>query len=80
MAFPFEPKQFKGLLIHSAGEISAILSLTQHVNCFTCVSKPPAQGDCEGGKRGQAFFQGPLFMRGLTVVSLRLLGEFGLVY
>lgn len=43
------------ITIHSAGFISAILSpLNQqiHVNCFTCVSKPPAQGD-RGGKRGQ---------------------------
>lgn len=35
-------------MIHSAGEISAILSpFTQktHVNCFTCISEPPAQGD-----------------------------------
>lgn len=43
---------FNVIKIHSAGEISAILShLTQqiHVNCFTCVSKPPVQGD-RGGR------------------------------
>lgn len=57
LRLPHELKTtFKRILFHSAGETSAILSrLTQqiHVNCFTCVSKPPAQGD-RGGKRGQA--------------------------
>ena len=64
MPIPFEPSQFKGLLIHSAGEISAILSLTQHVNCLYLRLQAPCAGTLWRGKEGPGILQWPLFMRG----------------
>lgn len=82
LLFYFEVKQliffffFLRLMIHSAEEISAILShLTQqiHVNCFTCVSKPPAQGDRSWGRGGAVAVMYPETYRHISPLVRRVL-------